>query len=51
MPCVAHHIQLVIKDGFYLNDDLKALIDKISKNIVTKSKCCTAVAEELHALN
>ena len=51
MPCVAHHIQLVIKDGFNLNADLKALIDKISKNIVTKSKCCTAVAEELHALN
>lgn len=51
MPCVAHHIQLVIKDGFNLNGDLKALIEKISKNIVTKSKCCTAVAEELQALN
>jgi hypothetical protein len=51
MPCVAHHIKLVITDGFNLNGDLKAQIEKISKNIVTKSKSCTAVAEELQALN
>ena len=51
MPCVAHHIQLLIKDGFNLNENLKSLIDKISKNIVTKSKCCTAIAEELQAFN
>ena len=51
MPCVAHNLQLVIKDGFKLSDDYNVLIDKVSKNIVSKSKCSTAVAEELRELN
>ena len=51
MPCVAHNIQLVIKDGLNLSEDYNILIEKISKNIVTKSKCCTAIAEGLRVLN
>jgi hypothetical protein len=46
MPCCAHNIQLVIKDGFKLSEEYNKLIDKVSKNIVTKSKYCIAVAEE-----
>lgn len=51
MPCAAHNIQLVIKDGLKLSTEYEGIIEKISKNIVTKSKCCVEIAEELRALN
>ena len=51
MPCAAHNIQLVIKDGLKFNEDYNNLIEKVSKNIVTKSKCVTAIAEGLRELN
>jgi hypothetical protein len=47
MPCAAHNIQSVIKDGLKFNVDYIHLIEKVSKNIVTKSKCVTAIAEKL----
>jgi hypothetical protein len=46
MPCAAHNIQSVIKDGLKFNVDYIHLIEKVSKNIVTKSKCVTAIAEK-----
>ena len=51
MPCVAHNFQLIINDGLKLSLEYEALIEKVSKNIVTKSKCCVAIAEELRALH
>jgi len=34
-----------------LSSEYEALIEKVSKNLVTKSKCCVAIAVELRALN
>ena len=34
-----------------MSDEYNSLIEKVSKNIVTKSKLCTAIAEELRELN
>ena len=42
---------MAIKDGLKLSTEYEGLIEKVSKNIVTKSKCCVAIAEELRALN
>ncbi len=51
LPCAARNIQIVIKDGFKLSEEYNKLIDKVSKNIVTKRKYCIAVAEELQLFN
>ena len=37
MPCLAHNIQLVIKDGLKLDDEFNKLINHVSQNIVAKS--------------
>ncbi len=47
MPCAAHNIQLVLKDGLQLDEVMTKLIDKVSKEIVSKSKFSSYVAEEL----
>ncbi len=44
---MAHNIQLVVKDGLKLNPEYNALIDRVSTNIVTKSKLPHVIAEEL----
>jgi hypothetical protein len=48
---MAHNIQLVVKDGLKLNPEYNALIDRVSTNIVTKSKLSHVIAEELRNLN
>ncbi len=50
LPCAAHNIQLVVKDGLHLDDNYTKLIKKVAW-IVGKSKNCTGVAEELRRLN
>lgn len=50
LPCGAHLIQLVIKDGLVLDDLYTELINHISKNIVSKSKVSTLIAEEIRKL-
>ena len=47
MPCAAHNIQLVLKDGLNINEEYVNLINKVSKNIVSKSKFSSIIAEEL----
>jgi hypothetical protein len=47
MPCLAHNIQLVIKDGLKLDDEYNKLLDHVSKNIVNKSKSSSIIAAEL----
>lgn len=47
MPCAAHILQLVLKDGLTINEDYDSLVNKVSKNIVSKSKYSSIIAEEL----
>jgi len=51
MPCLAHNIQLVIKDGLKLDEDYNKLIKHVSEDIVSKSKSSLVIAEELRKLN
>ena len=51
IPCLAHNVQLVIKDGLKLNNDYERLINHVSKDIVSKSKCSLVIAEELRKFN
>lgn len=51
IPCAAHNIQLVIKDGLNFDSKYSALIDRISTDIVSKSKFSHHLAEELRALD
>ena len=46
-PCAAHNIQLVLKDGFESVPDLNDLVKRLSKNVVSKSKFSSLIAEEL----
>jgi hypothetical protein len=48
---LAHNVQLVIKDGLKLNNDFERLINHVSKDIVSKSKCSLVIAEELRQFN
>jgi hypothetical protein len=41
----------VIKDGLKLDDCYTKLIDRVSTDIVSKSKCCSSVADELRVFN
>jgi len=50
LPCAAHNIQLVIKDGLVLDEPYTKLINHISRDIVTKSKVSTLIAEEIRSL-
>ena len=50
-PCAAHNIQLVVKDGLKLDNNYIELINKISKDIVAKSKISLTLAEELRKLD
>jgi hypothetical protein len=47
LPCAAHNIQLVIKDGITSDEKYVQLIDRVSRNIVSKSKFSALIAEEL----
>jgi hypothetical protein len=38
LPCAAHNIQLFLKDGLKMDAAYTALIKKVAKNIVSKSK-------------
>ena len=51
IPCAAHNIQLVIKDGLNFDDRYSKLIDRISTDIVSKSKFSHHLAEELRLLD
>ena len=51
VPCAAHNIQLVIQDGMNLNIEFTSLINRISKDIVCRTKNSMIVAEELRAFN
>ncbi len=42
--CAAHAGQLTLKDGLKLNTEYTALIKKISKDIVSKSKVSLMIA-------
>lgn len=50
LPCAAHNVQLVIKDGLILDEPYTKLIQHISRDIVTKSKVSTLIAEEIRNL-
>lgn len=51
LPCAAHNIQLVVKDGFKLDDEYNQLIERVSRNIVSKTKITISIAEELRKLD
>jgi hypothetical protein len=51
LPCLAHNLQLVIKDGLNLDKDFEKLINHVSTNIVSKSKQSSIIAAELRKLN
>ena len=51
IPFGSHNIQLVLKDGLNLNDKYTTLINRVSKDIVSKAKFSTVIAEELRKLN
>ena len=51
IPCLAHNIQLVIKDGLKLSPEYIKLINHVAKDIVSKSKASLVVAEELRKLH
>jgi len=51
LPCLAHNLQLVIKDGLNLDKDFEKLINHVSSNIVSKSKQSSIIAAELRKLN
>jgi hypothetical protein len=44
---LAQNIQLVVNDGLELDKTFKDLVNKISTDIVSKTKTSTIVAEEL----
>ena len=50
LPCAAHNIQLVVKDGLKLDKTYTLLIKKITW-IVAKAKTCSSISEELRNLN
>ena len=50
MPCACHNINLIIKDGFETCPEFEALIKKICKNVVNKSKFSILIAEELRKI-
>lgn len=50
IPCAAHNIKLVVKDGLKLDVDYTALIKRISW-IVSKARNTCTIAEELRNLN
>ena len=50
MPCAAHNIQLVLNDGFDKNPEIIQIINKISKNVISKSSYSHVIAEELRHL-
>ena len=51
MPCLAHNLQLVIKDGLKISDDYNALIQHVAQDIVSKTKSSSIIAAELRKLN
>jgi hypothetical protein len=51
VACVAHHWQLVLNDGLKLDENYQLLINKCSKDIVSKIKKSTIVSEELRLLD
>jgi hypothetical protein len=51
LPCLAHNIQLVIKDGLNLDGKYISLINHVAKDIVAKSKSSSIIAAELRKLN
>ena len=51
MPCLAHNIRLVIKDGLTLDNDYDKLLKHLSEDIVNKSKKSLVTAEEMRKLN
>jgi len=51
LPCGAHNIQLVVKDGLNLDNAYCELIKKISSHIVSRSKVSHLIAEEVRKLD
>jgi hypothetical protein len=51
IPCGAHNVQLVVNDGMKLSDEYTALIKRVSKQIVSKSKFSSYIAEELRKID
>jgi hypothetical protein len=49
--CAAHSGQLTLKDGFKLDEAYTHLIKKISRDIVSKSKCSLLIAEEVRKID
>ena len=51
IPCLAHNIQLVVQDGLKLSESYTKLINRVSHDIVSKSKFSHVIAEELRKIN
>jgi hypothetical protein len=47
LPCAAHNLQLVIKDGLKLDEAYTKLVKHVAEDIVNKSKYSTVIAEDL----
>jgi hypothetical protein len=47
LPCAAHNLQLVLKDGFKLSDTFTKLLNMVSKNIVSKAAFSHHISESL----
>jgi hypothetical protein len=50
-PCLAHNLQLVVKDGFKLSEIYEKLILKVSRDIVNRAKRSQIIAECLREFN
>lgn len=50
LPCGAHNIQLVVKDGLKLDEAYSKLLTKVSSDIVSRSKVSHLIAEEVRAV-
>jgi hypothetical protein len=48
---MAHNLQLVVNDGFKLNETYDKLINKVSKDIVSRAKKSQIIAESLREFN
>jgi len=51
LPCGAHNIQLVVKDGLKLDEAYSKLLTKVSSDIVSRSKVSHLIAEEVRRLD
>ena len=50
LPCAAHNLQLVIKEGLKLSDEYTSLLNRVSKEIVSKSAFSSIICDSLRSI-